>query len=164
MINFFSSGYSDQVETRFREYAGPAFDDVTCYQQGNTWSCPLNHSVTITPGNTYYFQVENHPIGSTDILVWINAGNGWVETSSTNGSPFSHGFSMGETGRYGDSTGLLDHHSALLYKGSTSDSAWYGWSGQSQYQYNIDNNAGYWHKTSNTEYEICDTGQTCPWQ
>jgi hypothetical protein len=163
MINFFSPDQSDQVETGYREYAGHVFDDVTCYQLGNTESCYLNKSVTITPTHTYNFQIENHPVGSTDILVWINAGSGWVETSSTSSSPFHTGLPMGETGRYGDGTGMLDHHSALEYKGS-SDSAWFGWSGQFLNYDNVDNNAAYWHEMSNTEYEICNTGQTCPWQ
>ncbi len=119
MVNFFSSDQTDQGETGYREYAGHSFDDVTCWQQGLAESCYLNHSVTVSPGYTDGFKVANYPVGSSDLFTAINGGHGWVQTASTTGSPFNQGVAMGETGRYGDNTGMLDHHNYLGYKNSS---------------------------------------------
>lgn len=162
MVNFFSSDFSAQGETGYREYAGHYFDDVTCWSQGNMQSCYLNHSVTVSPGYTYEFKVVNYPLGTTDLNSWIYTSSGWIETASTTGAPFTQGYSTGETGRYGDGTGMLDHHSYLQYKDSSNN--WHFWSAQGLYSDNVDGGAYYWHQMTNSQYEICQNGGSCPWQ
>jgi hypothetical protein len=161
MVNFFSSDFVDQGETGYREYAGHAFDDVTCWQAGNTETCSLNKTVTIATDQDYFWKVAND-LGTNNLKTYINGGNGWVLTASTTGSPFTRGYSMGETGRYGDTTGMLDHHHYLQSKDSSGN--WNDWTGQSKWSKNIDGSDWYYYKISNTNYEICENGGACPWQ
>ena len=118
--------------------------------------------MTISPGYTDGFKVANYPLGTTTLVSWINGGSGWIQTASTTGAPFTQGHSMGETGRYGDSTGMVDHHSSMEYKNSSNN--WNYWSGIGLYYDNVDGGAYYWHKMTNSQYEICQSGGPCPWQ
>jgi len=162
MVNIFSTDKSDQAETGYRQYDSSTFDDVTCYQQGNAESCHLNNSVTISPGVFDGFKVANWPLGTSDFASWINGGSGWIETSSTTGAPFTHGYAMGETGRYGNTSGMLDHHKNLQRKNSSG--TWLDWGEQDEWFTSVNNNDFYYHKMSNTAYEVCESGSTCPWQ
>lgn len=172
MVDLSCSTGCGNAETGFREYFGSTGNHVfywyTCWQIDNSESCYQSPIVpNLTAGQFPEFKMADWPIGSNDIESWINFGSGYIANCPGLCSPtmpYNSGTAKGETGRYGDNTGMLDHHKGLQFKDS--DNEWFNWTGQTDQNPppNVDNNAYYWHRMSNTEYEICETGGTCPWQ
>lgn len=177
MVNITNSDGSEQVETGYREYSGTSFDGVTCYQFSFTnESCHLWSGIaTIIDSRFYGFKVAHYPLNTSQFETWVNglcSGCSWVKTSAAD-MPFSKGYSQAETGRYGHTSGMLDHHKSLKRKNYQNN--WYNWGGQScspngtSYGNNctINNNSSwtfYYHKMSDTNYEVCQKGGACPWQ
>lgn len=181
MVNIFSVDGTQQAETGYRQYDASTFDGVTCYQFSLVplnESCHLwNSSFTLDANTWYAFKVAHYPLNTNQFVSWVKGlctgCADWQMTNSSN-MPFDHGNSNGETGRYGHTSGMLDHHSNLMRKDSNDN--WHDWGSQTCSPYGTtsdctidgDPNWKFYYNTtskiSNTEYEVCQVGGSCPWQ
>jgi hypothetical protein len=167
MVNVFSKDYNNQAEVGYRELAGHVFWHVACWEMGGTETCQQGASVNA--GTWVAFKVANFPINSNNFDAWMDVGNGWVQIGG-NGPhlPFSAGVAAAETGRYGSTTGALDHHKGLTYKNALSDFPDWAQQFKSTGIFPPDGTNGIpgytYHKMTNTEYEVCQNGGSCPWQ
>ena len=163
MINI-SDKTGDQAEVGYTENlaSGQQFYTQICFQvQGAGETC--RHPAKIRPVDVNHFvgfRIANSPTRSNTFVGWYNDGRGWINQGSGR-EPFHFGVSEGETSRHGDLTGMLDHHKNLLYN---SGSRWANWAAQSLDYSNVAGGGYYYHKMSNTQYEICKRGGRCPWQ
>jgi hypothetical protein len=164
MVNI-SDKTGDQAEVGYTESANSVHQFYTqiCFQvQGAGEACrhPVRIS-TVDVNHFVAFRIANSPTSSNTFVGWYNDGHGWKNQGSGR-EPFHFGVSEGETSRHGHLTGMEDHHENLQYN---SGRGWANWGAQSLDYSNV---AGgvlyYYHKMSNTQYEICKRGGRCPWQ
>jgi len=172
MVNVISRDYNNNAEAGWREeFGSPAvFYPRVCWQMGNIENCAYGNE--ISSGSWDAFKIASYPTGTNYFVGWIDKhdGNGWILISSAGPDMgYSNGISMAETGRHGQTTGALDHHKGLTFKDALSN--WPDWAQQFQataygrYPDGVNGIPGYYyHKMSNTEYEVCQNGGTCPWQ
>ncbi|HUZ53039.1 MAG TPA: hypothetical protein VMU94_10990 [Streptosporangiaceae bacterium] len=170
MVNVISRDYNNNAEAGYRELDGSphTFTARVCWQMGNAQSC--SYSASLNAGNWYAFKVAS--LGSNYFDGWYDShdGTGWHLISSAGPDMgYSNGIAMAETGRHGENTGALDHHKGLTYKNALGD--WPDWAQQfksttyGRSPDGVNGIPGYnYDKISNTEYEVCQNGGSCPWQ
>lgn len=174
MVNVISRDLKNNAEVGWRETDGNphVFLARICWQIGNDETCAYATNNPLSAGRWYAFKVASNPTGANYFDGWYSKldGTGWHLISSAGPNMgYSNGIGMAETGRYGGNTGALDHHKGLTFKNAAGD--WPDWAQQFKSTYygrwpdGVNGIPGYnYHKMSNTQYEVCSNGGSCPWQ